>query len=156
MMKTIDLSPLYRNTIGFDRLAAILDGAYQTDQNGSSYPPYDIEALEENRYSLTLAVAGFENDELDVQVERGVLTVKGGKKVDKSDRNYLYRGIAARAFERKFNLAEHMEISGASLNNGLLSIELKQEIPEEMKPKRIEIQTSNNALEHQPESSKAA
>ena len=155
-MTSIDLTPLYRNTVGFDRLASLLEGAFQTEQGNTSYPPYDIEAIDENRYAICLAVAGFSRDELDIQVERGVLTVKGRKAEDKNKRNFLYQGIASRAFERKFSLADHLEIIGAKLDNGLLTINLKHEIPEAMKPKQIEINTDSSVLEHQDESNQAA
>lgn len=155
-MTTIDLTPLYRNTVGFDRLASMLDNAFRAEQSNTSYPPYDIEALDEHRYAISLAVAGFTQEELDIQVERGVLTVKGKKADDKTKRNYLYQGIASRAFERKFNLADHVEITGAKLVNGLLTIELKHELPEAMKPKRIEISSDINVLEHRTETDKAA
>lgn len=155
-MTTIDLSPPYRNTVGFDRLAALFDNAFRGEPANASYPPYDIEALDENRYAITLAVAGFNQDELDIQVENSVLTVKGRKAEDKAKRNYLYQGIAARAFERKFSLADYVEITGAKINNGLLAIELKHELPESMKPKRITIDTDSNLLEHVSDTEKAA
>ena len=155
-MTTIDLTPLYRNTIGFDRLASLLDSAFRAEQTNSSYPPYDIEALDEHRYAICLAVAGFTQDELDIQVERGVLTVKGRKQQDKDQRKFLYQGIATRAFERKFNLADHVEITGAKLENGLLTIQLRHELPEAMKPRRIEINGDSGVLEHQNEPEKAA
>ncbi len=156
-MTTIDLTPLYRNTVGFDRLASLLDNAFRTEQTGSGYPPYDIEALDENRYAISLAMAGFKQDELDIQVERGVLTVRGKKAEDKSKHRYLYQGIATRSFERKFNLADHVEITGAKLDNGLLTIELKHELPEGMKPRRIEINTEDsNVIEHKSGSNEQA
>ena len=147
-MTTIDLAPLYRNTVGFDRLAALLDNAFRVEQSNTSYPPYDIETLDEHRYAISLAVAGFTQDELDIQVERGVLFIKGKKSEHKDKRNYFHQGIATRAFERKFNLADHVEITSANLANGLLTIELKHELPEAMKPKRIEISSGPNVLEH--------
>jgi len=150
-MTTIDLTPLYRNTVGFERLANMLDSAVRTQHNSAGYPPYDIEVLDEHRYSIAIAVAGFSREELDIQVERGVLTVKGRKAEDTGKHNYLYQGIANRAFERRFNLADHVEITGAKLVNGLLTIELKHEIPEAMKPKRIEIASDEaEVLEHKP------
>ena len=156
-MTTIDLAPLYRNTIGFDRLASLLDSALRTEPASTSYPPYDIEALDENRYAISLAVAGFKQNELDIEVERGELTVKGEKTEDKSERSHLYQGIATRAFERKFNLADHVEITGAKLDNGLLTIELKHELPEAMKPKRIEINSEeSNAIEHRSSANEQA
>ncbi len=156
-MTSIDLTPLYRNTIGFDRLASLLEGAYQSENSRSSYPPYDIEMLDENRYHITLAVAGLNQEDIDIQVERNVMTIKGHKAEDTADRKYLYRGIATRAFERKFNLADHVEIVGAKLTNGLLTIDLKREIPEAMKPRKVEIETdSRTAIEHQESTHQAA
>lgn len=155
-MTNIDLTPLYRNTIGFDRLASMLDSAFRTEQGHTAYPPYDIEALDEQRYAISLAVAGFTRDELDIEVERGVLSVRGKKSEDKSKRKYLYQGIANRAFERKFSLADHVEITGAKLTNGLLTIELKHELPEAMKPRRIEINSESKTLEHQTDADLAA
>ncbi len=145
-MNTIDLTPLYRNSIGFDRLASLLDNALRTDV-APGYPPYNIEMLGENRYSITLAVAGFEQSELDITVEKGVLTVRG-KKGKEEERHYLHQGIANRAFERKFNLADYVEVKGADLNNGLLTISLEKEIPEAMKPRTIAINQDSKILEH--------
>ena len=155
-MNTIDLSPLYRSTIGFDRLGALLDTALRTDQSSAGYPPYNIEVIGENRYGITLAVAGFEEGELDIQTERGVLTVRGKKADDSKERKYLHQGIATRTFERKFSLADHVEVTGAQLNNGLLTISLVKEIPEAMKPKTIAINSSGNLIQHNGEASKAA
>jgi len=150
-MNSIDFSPLYRSTVGFDRLASLLDTALRADQISPGYPPYDIEALEENRYAVTLAVAGFEEKELDIQVENGVLTVSGKKAGDKAERKYLHRGIAQRAFERKFSLADFVEVKDAHLANGLLTINLEREIPEAMKPRQIAIGSGDKVLEHRPE-----
>lgn len=147
-MNTIDLTPLYRSSIGFDRLASMLDNALRSDTSSGGYPPYNIESLGENRYGITLAVAGFEESELDIQVERDVLTVRGRKSDDDKDRKYLYRSIATRAFERKFNLAEHVEVVDAELRNGLLNISLVKETPEADKPRVISIKSSEKALEH--------
>jgi molecular chaperone IbpA len=155
-MSTIDLTPLYRNSVGFDRLASLLDGAFRAEQATPTYPPYNIEVLDENRYAITLAVAGFIDTEIDIQVERGVLSVKGRKADDHQKRNYLHHGIATRAFERKFNLADHVEVSGAKLQNGLLTVDLKRVIPEAMKPRRIEINAGATPIERQAESVKAA
>lgn len=152
---TIDLTPLYRSTVGFDHLASLLNHAATRDNSSGGYPPYNIEAFEENKYSITLALAGFSEEELDIQVENGVLLVKGSKQV-KDESNYLYQGIANRSFERKFNLADHMEVTGANLNNGLLTINLVKEIPEAMKPKTIAINKGSNVLEHKSQSNKAA
>lgn len=138
-MATFDLTPLYRSTVGFDRLASVIDTAYRNETSSAGYPPYDIEVRDENEYSVTIAAAGFEQDELEIQVENGVLTVSGRKSVDKSNRQFLYQGIATRAFERKFNLADHVEVTNAEFNNGLLTVNLVREIPEAMKPKTISI-----------------
>jgi len=155
-MNTIDLTPLYRSSIGFDRLGNLLDTALRAEQSSVGYPPYNIEVNGENRYGITLAVAGFEREELDIQVEKGVLTVRGKKADTKEERKYLYQGIATRTFERKFNLADHVEVVGAQLNNGLLSINLVREVPEAMKPKTIAISTEGKVLEHQGDNAKAA
>lgn len=146
-MNTIDLTPLYRNSVGFDRLASMLDNALRGDTGTGGYPPYNIEAKDDNQYMITIAVAGFEEHELDIQTERSVLTVRGKKTEDDSNRKYLYQGIAARAFERKFNLAEHVEVTDAELRNGLLNIYLVKEVPEAMKPRSISIQTKERTLE---------
>ena len=148
---TIDLTPLYRNSIGFDRFGSLLDTALRGETNGAGYPPYNIEVREENKYAITLAVAGFEENDLDIQTEKGVLTVRGRKSDDEEKSNYLYRGIANRAFERKFNLADYIEVNNAELHNGLLTIHLVKEIPEAMKPKTIQIAGSGINLEHQVE-----
>jgi len=155
-MTRLDLTPLYRSSIGFDRMGSLLDTALRSEKTSAGYPPYDIEVRGDNQYAITLAIAGFEKGELDIQVEKGVLTVRGKKDEDKTERSYLYQGIANRAFERKFNLADHVEVSGADLNNGLLTISLLKEIPEAMKPKSIAINLSGNVLEHQSEEEKAA
>ncbi len=136
-MNAIDFTPLYRSTVGFDRLASLLDNAMQQN-TGNGYPPYDIESVDENQYTITLALAGFTEDDLDIQTERGVLTIRG-KQADEKSGHYLHRGIAKRAFEKKFQLADHVEITQAQLVNGLLSISLVKEVPESMKPKRISI-----------------
>jgi molecular chaperone IbpA len=148
-MNTIDLTPLYRNSIGFDRLASLLDSALRTDSVAPGYPPYNIEMLGENRYAITLAVAGFEQSELELTVEKGVLTVRG-KKAKEEERKYLHQGIANRAFERKFNLADYVEVTGADLQNGLLTISLVKEIPEAMKPRTIAINQARDTsvIEH--------
>jgi molecular chaperone IbpA len=142
-MNALDLSPLYRSTIGFDRLASLLDNTLTAKTTTPGYPPYNIEVLEENRYAITLAVAGFEQNEMDINVEKGVLTVRGKKNSD-DQKQYLHQGIANRTFERKFNLADYVEVTGADLRNGLLSIQLKKEIPEAAKPKNIAITTGDS------------
>lgn len=155
-MTTIDLSPLYRSSIGFDRMGSLLDSALRSEKSSQGYPPYDIETSGDNRYAITLAVAGFDESELDIQVENGVLRVRGQKAEEGVEKSYLYRGIANRAFERKFNLADYIEVDGAELKNGLLTIQLVKEIPEAMKPKAIQIKQSGNTLEHYKKSDKAA
>lgn len=144
-MNTIDLSPLYRNSVGFDRLSSLIDSARNTDASMSGYPPYNIEAVDDNKYVVTLAVAGFDRGELDLMVEKGVLYVRGIK-AQKEERQYVHQGIANRAFERKFSLADHVEVTGAELNNGLLTIYLVRDIPEEMKPQSIPINDGGSLL----------
>ena len=141
-MRQFDLSPLYRSTVGFDRLFNLLDSAAGSEQ-AQPYPPYNIERTGQNAYRVTLAVAGFGEQDLDIQSRENVLTVKGEKKDESEgeEREVLYRGIAARAFERRFQLADHVEVTGATLENGLLHIDLVREIPEAMKPRKIEIGT---------------
>jgi molecular chaperone IbpA len=146
-MQRIDFTPLYRSTVGFDRFANLLDSALQNNQSGSSYPPYDIEVLDENRYAIRLALAGFEEQELSIEVEKGVLTISGKKAGEDDDSRYLYRGIANRSFERKFQLADHVEVESATFHNGLLEVRLLKELPEAMKPRRISIGSSRPALE---------
>ncbi|WP_018277977.1 Hsp20 family protein [Teredinibacter turnerae] len=154
-MNTIDLSPLYRNSIGFDRMASLLDAALRNDPVSSGYPPYNIEALDENRYAITLAVAGFSERELTLSVENGVLAVRGEKAKDDS-RKYLHQGIANRSFERKFNLAEYVEVTGADMANGLLTINLVKNIPEAMKPRTIAINQRDDSRSLSHESVQAA
>ena len=141
-MDSIDFSPLYRSTVGFDRLSSLLDTALQYNQGVNSYPPYNIEALAEDRYQITLAVAGFEEPELDIEVEKGVLKVSGKKVESNNKHNYLYQGIAHRSFERRFQLADHVEVVGASLVNGLLCVDLVKKLPEAMKSRRVAIGTT--------------
>ena len=147
-MTTIDLTPLYRNSIGFDRFGSLLNTALRGEQVSTGYPPYNIEVTGEDQYGITLAVAGFEESEIDIQVEKGVLTVRGKKAATDTERNYLYQGIANRSFERKFNLADHVEVTGAQLANGLLNISLLKEIPEAMKPKKIAINSAEKVIPH--------
>nr|WP_010132863.1 Hsp20 family protein [Microbulbifer agarilyticus] len=142
-MRNLDLSPLYRSAIGFDRMASLLDSMTATEQNQPAYPPYNIELTGEDAYRISMAVAGFDQSELDIQVEQNRLTVSGKKPADDSQRNFLHRGIAARNFERRFQLADHVRVVDAQLGNGLLHIELVREIPEAMKPRKIEISTGN-------------
>ena len=145
-MTNFDFSPLYRTTVGFDHLSTLLDNIHRSDRAANSYPPYNIELINENNYQITMAVSGFNSDELSIKSEQRTLTVKGQKHPDENSRNYLHQGIAARNFERKFQLADHIEITGAQLENGLLHIDLAREIPEAMKPKTIPIKEGKGRL----------
>lgn len=144
-MPNFDLSPLYRSTVGFDRLFRLLDQVGTYDNGGNSYPPYNIERTGENAYRITMAVAGFGEDDLSIEAKESVLTVKGDR-TDESEkgREVLHRGIAGRAFERRFQLADHVEVRGARLENGLLHIDLIREIPEALKPRKIAISAGKN------------
>lgn len=156
-MTTFDFSPLFRTAIGFDRLASQLNNAASSDSGG--YPPYNIEVREENAYRITMAVAGFAESDLEIVSEQNVLKVSGRQSADDgSDREYLYQGIANRAFERRFQLAEHVNVHGARLENGLLHIDLVREVPEAMKPRQIDIQTGSRSrlLETESKEAKAA
>jgi molecular chaperone IbpA len=138
-MDRFDFSPLFRSTIGFDRLARLVDTATRVDNTAMSYPPYNIEKTGEDAYRLTMAVAGFSQDELDITVHEGTLVVTGKAHNEQENGRYLHRGIARRAFERRFSLADHIKVSGASLDNGLLHVDLVREVPEAMKPRQIKI-----------------
>ena len=154
-MRHVDFSPLYRSTVGFDRLFNMLDTVGQPD-NGQTYPPYNIERTGEDAYRISMAVAGFGEDEISIEAHRNVLTVKGEKAEESGEANeFLYRGIAARAFERRFQLADFVEVSGAELKNGLLHIELKRNIPDEMKPRKIEIARGDSKKTRQIEAKAA-
>lgn len=145
-MRSFDLSPLYRSTVGFDRLFSLLDQASGVEAGVPGYPPYNIERTGENDYRITMAVAGFSDSELSIESRENTLTVKGEKKAEEGQSaEVLYRGIAARSFERRFQLADHVEVKGASLENGLLHVDLVREIPEAMKPRTIAIASGKNA-----------
>jgi len=144
-MRNFDFAPLYRSAIGFDRLAHLFTEAQRAD-TAPSYPPYNIELLAEDQYRITMAVAGFTRAELDIESERDVLKVVGRKQKDETNNRFLHRGIAARDFEHSFRLADHVKVTGAKLDNGLLSIELVREIPEAYKPRRIAIDGDNLEL----------
>ncbi|MGD2119423.1 MAG: Hsp20 family protein [Chromatiales bacterium] len=148
-MTTFDFTPLFRSAIGFDRLTNALENAYRSDNN-SGYPPYNIELIDEDSYRITMAVAGFKQDELDIEVKNGRLTVSGAQSDDRKDRQYLHHGIANRSFERSFQLADHVEVRGAKLSDGLLHIELVRVIPEALKPRKIaisnEVQSADDKL----------
>jgi molecular chaperone IbpA len=135
-MRTYDFSPLWRSTIGFDRLFDLAEIAQRAGED--NYPPYNIERLSDDRYQISLAVAGFSPDEISVTAEYNVVTIEGGK-AEKAEREYLYRGISARPFKRQFELADYVHVKSAGFDNGLLKIELVREVPEAMKPRRIDI-----------------
>ncbi|MGE3231586.1 MAG: Hsp20 family protein [Hyphomicrobium sp.] len=139
-MRHFDLTPLYRSTVGFDRFAQLLDSVAGADPE-ATYPPYNIERLGENEYRITMAVAGFTPDEIKVDVKESTLSVRGEKKAEtgEGDKRYLHRGIASRSFERRFQLADHVEVRGADLKDGLLNIDLVRNIPERMRPRSIPI-----------------
>jgi len=140
-MRTFDLAPLYRSTVGFDRLFSLFDNLNSPDVATPSYPPYNIERTGDNAYRISVAVAGFSEPELSIVAKENTLTIRGEKqtKTDETQGETLYQGIAARAFERVFQLADHVEVKGASLENGLLHVDLVREVPEAMKPRRIQI-----------------
>ena len=150
-MRTFDLSPLFRTTVGFDRMARMID-TLATEQ-GSTYPPYNIEKLSDetvdgDAYQITMAVSGFSEEDLSIEVKESELTISGRKQIDEEAeeaRNFLYRGIAERAFERKFNLADHIKVHGALLENGLLHVKLVREVPEEKKPRTVAIESAKSA-----------
>lgn len=152
-MRHTDFSPFYRSAIGFDRLFQMLDTTTESD---TGYPPYNIERTGENAYRITMAVAGFANDELKVEAKESTLTVSGEKKPDTTQRTFLHRGIAARNFERRFQLADYVEVASASFENGLLNIELQRNIPERMKPRQIAIGTGAASEPKQIEAPAAA
>jgi len=142
-MRTFDLSPLYRTAIGFDRLAQMFDNAQRADQ--PNYPPYNIELVAEDKYLITIAVAGFARIEIDIETENETLKITGRKQKEDKQVNFLHRGIAARDFEQRFQLANHIKVVGANLENGLLNIELVREIPEALKPRKIEIGAADDS-----------
>jgi molecular chaperone IbpA len=139
-MRTLDFSPLYRSVVGFDRLADLLDAA--TNETANGYPPYNIERTDENAYRIDIAVAGFKPDELAIEVKENLLTVQGRKASNDEARRYLHRGLAERNFERRFQLADYVVVSEAQLSDGLLSVALRRELPEALKPRKIEISTA--------------
>jgi molecular chaperone IbpA len=155
-MTTIDFSPLFRSMIGFDRLSNALETAYRSEPGG--YPPYNIEVSGENDYRITMAVAGFAEKDLSIEVKENILTVLGGRaeESERPETRYLYRGIANRSFERKFQLADYVRVVDARLENGLLHVDLRREIPEAMKPRRIEIRGTEMKPAIEAEKAKAA
>lgn len=148
-MRTFDLTPLYRNTVGFDRMATLLDRAMSAESGTQSYPPYNIEKTGDDSYRITVAAAGFGEADLTVESREGQLVITGKKPQKPEDETVrvLHRGIAERGFERRFHLADHVRISGAALENGLLHVDLLREVPEALKPRTIQIATQNPAAE---------
>ena len=145
-MKAYDVSPLFRSTVGFDRLIDMLDQASKVDQM-TNWPPYNIEKLADDRYQITLALAGFGADEIELTQHDTSLLISGRKKDAADDRTYMHRGIAGRTFHHTFNLAEHVKVVGADLDNGLLAIDLFREVPEALKPRRIEIGATPSSVQ---------
>jgi molecular chaperone IbpA len=142
-MRSFDFSPLYRYSVGFDRMARMLDAASRVDDSSTSYPPYNIEVTGENAYRISMAVAGFGEQDLSIVVHDNALVVSGRiEKQETNERQFLHRGIAARAFDRKFELADHIKVAGASLAKGLLHIELVREVPEAAKPRTVKIESA--------------
>ncbi|MEP4198465.1 MAG: Hsp20 family protein [Aliishimia sp.] len=146
-MRTLDFAPLYRASIGFDQIADMMDRVLTSDVSTPSYPPYNIEKTSDDTYRISLAVAGFKEAELSVEVKEKALIIAAQKDDSDNDTSYLHRGIATRAFERKFQLADHVHVTGAVHEHGMLHIELVREIPEALKPRRIEIANSTKAIE---------
>src|SRR6201991_3832464 len=144
-MRTVDYAPLYRTAVGFDRLFALLDAAQNQDAAGG-YPPYNIERTDENAYRIEMAVAGFRPEELNIEVKENLLTVQGRKAANDEAKRYLHRGLAERNFERRFQLADYVVVTDADLADGLLSIALKRELPEALKPRKIEIGSGKSTL----------
>ena len=144
-MTTFDLSPLWRSSVGFDEFDRLFDSVFSTNNKGSSYPPYNIVKHDKNIYQITMAIAGFDQEQINISQEGNLLTVKGDMESDKENdkTEFLYRGIANRNFERKFELADTVKVVKADLKNGLLRIDLEREIPEHQKPRKIEINTEN-------------
>ena len=138
-MRNFDLTPLYRSSIGFDRVAGLLDSLSRNEQSQPSYPPYNIELTGEDHYRISMAVAGFDRAELNIEVNQNNLTVSGNKGTDDKSRTYLHQGIAARNFERRFQLADHVRVESAAVENGLLHVDLVRELPEAIKPRTIDI-----------------
>ena len=158
-MDGFDFSPLFRSTIGFDRLFRLVDAASRVDSSSPGYPPFNIEKTGEDAYRLTMAVAGFSPSELDVTVHENTLLVAGKAQKEEQKKNgngYLHRGIARRAFERRFSLADHMKVTGAKLDNGMLHVDLMHEVPETAKPRQIAIGTNGESAQPQVTQQKAA
>ena len=138
-MRDFDLSPLYRSTVGFDGLVSMFDQIAGFENEATKYPPYNIERLAENEYRITMAVAGFDKDDVEIEVKEDTLSIRGAKKEEEKERAFLHRGIASRAFERRFQLADYVEVRSADVKDGLLSVDLMREVPQRLKPRTIEI-----------------
>lgn len=146
-MRAFDPTPLFRASVGFDRMADLMDRVLAAEPVQPTYPPYNIEKTDENAYRISVAVAGFAADELSVELKENGLTISGRKAEDSAERTYLHRGIATRAFERRFHLADHVRVSGATHADGMLHIDLVREIPEALKPRRIEIASTKSSAQ---------
>ena len=155
-MRTYDFAPLYRSSVGFDQLASLMDRVLTNDVSQPSYPPYNIEKTADDAYRISLAVAGFSSDDLNIEVKENALLVTAKKGGEDAEKTYLHRGIATRAFERRFHLADHVRVTGASHTDGMLHIDLQREIPEALKPRQIEITNgANKAVEQDVVEAKA-
>jgi len=152
-MRTYDLTPLWRSTVGFDHLFDLLEDSGRLAGEEHNYPPYNIERTGDDRYQIALALAGFAAEDINITAEQNVLTIEG-RKIERADHQYLYQGISARPFRRVFNLADHVHVTSATFQNGLLQVDLVRELPEAMKPRRIEIAATGNT--HQINQKKAA
>lgn len=159
-MRSFDLTPLFRSSVGFDHLSRLMDAAARVDESALAYPPYNIERTGDDTYRITMAVAGFGEDDLSIVSQDNQLQISGKLAKTEEEKSFLYRGIAGRAFERRFTLADHIKVAGASLANGLLHVELVREVPEAMKPRQVKITSANGAkpqvIENQNAASKAA
>lgn len=146
-MRTYDFAPLYRSSVGFDQIANMMDRVLRSDGATPSYPPYNIEKLEDDAYRISIAVAGFSDEDLSVEVREKALIVSARKADEDSGKSYLHRGIATRAFERRFHLADHVQVTGAAHVDGMLHIELQRQVPEALKPRQIQITSKSKAIE---------
>ena len=155
-MRTLDLAPLFRSSVGFDNLTRVLDAVTRHDDSHVSYPPYNIAKASDDEYRITFAVAGFGDEDIDVVVENNTLTVKGKVTPSNENATYLHRGIAGRPFERRFQLADHIQVSGAAMENGLLHVDLKREVPESLKPRAIAITSAASATQIEDAAQKKA
>ena len=155
-MRQFDFSPLYRSSVGFDHMAALLDSVTGQAVDASTFPPYNIERLGENSYRISMAVAGFAPDDLKIEAKEGLLTVRGEKAEDSKDRDFLHRGIAGRSFERRFQLADYVEVKAADVKDGMLHIDLSREVPEKMKPRTVPIGSASKPAEKVIEHKQAA